>query len=68
MLVLLCALIVRDVLRPELDPVRKDGIDDDPAGGVLDGVPDRHDWSGRVGSARFASAIEADAHAVPTDG
>ena len=45
MLLFLCALIVRDVLRPQHDPVRKDGIDDDPAGGVLDGVPDRYDWS-----------------------
>ncbi|MGP4109680.1 glycosyltransferase family 87 protein [Streptomyces sp. 4N509B] len=37
----LCALIIRDVLRPEHDPVRRDGSDD-PGGGVLDGVPDRH--------------------------
>ena len=36
----LAALVVRDVLRPELDVVRRDGVDD-PAGGVLDGVPDR---------------------------
>jgi uncharacterized membrane protein len=35
----LCAVIVRDVLRPEHDPVRADGSDD-PAGGVLDGAPD----------------------------
>ncbi len=35
-----CGLIVRDVLRPEHDPVRADGVDDDPAGGVLDGAPD----------------------------
>jgi hypothetical protein len=33
------ALVVRDVLRPELDVVRQDGVDD-PAGGVLDGAPD----------------------------
>jgi uncharacterized membrane protein len=31
--------VVRDVLRPEHDPVRADGTDD-PAGGVLDGAPD----------------------------
>jgi uncharacterized membrane protein len=35
----LCALIVRDVLRPEHDLVRRDGSDD-PGGGVLDGAPD----------------------------
>ena len=36
----LAALVVRDVLRPELDVVRRDAVDD-PAGGVLDGAPDR---------------------------
>jgi uncharacterized membrane protein len=40
----LCAVIVRDILRPEQDPVRAvsaDGeADDDPAGGVLDGTDD----------------------------
>jgi uncharacterized membrane protein len=40
----LCAVIVRDILRPEHDPVRAvsaDGVsDDDPAGGVLDGAED----------------------------
>lgn len=35
----LCAVVVRDVLRPERDPVRRDGSDD-PGGGVLDGAPD----------------------------
>ncbi|MBA0052831.1 DUF2029 domain-containing protein [Streptomyces sp. AJS327] len=35
----LCALIVRDALLPEYDPVRQDGSDD-PAGGVLDRAPD----------------------------
>jgi uncharacterized membrane protein len=36
---LLGALVVRDILRPQADLVRRDG-DDDPAGGVLDGAPD----------------------------
>jgi uncharacterized membrane protein len=35
----LCGLIVREILRPELDPVRAT-YDDDPDGGVLDGAPD----------------------------
>ena len=39
-LVVFAALVVRDVLRPERDVVRAYG-DDDPAGGVLDGAPDR---------------------------
>ncbi len=34
------ALVLRDVLHPEHDVVRRDGVDD-PAGGVLDGAPDR---------------------------
>jgi uncharacterized membrane protein len=35
----LMAMVVRDILRPEYDPVRLDGSDD-PGGGVLDGAPD----------------------------
>jgi hypothetical protein len=35
----LMAMVVRDILRPEYDPVRFDGSDD-PAGGVLDNAPD----------------------------
>jgi hypothetical protein len=33
--------IVHDILRPEKDRVRASGLNDDPAGGVLDGAPDR---------------------------
>ena len=40
----IAALIVRDVLQPEHDPLRRDGADD-PIGGVLDDAPDRHSWS-----------------------
>ncbi|RKN36030.1 glycosyltransferase family 87 protein [Streptomyces hoynatensis] len=35
----LCLVVLRDVLRPEYDVVRRDGSDD-PSGGVLDGAPD----------------------------
>ncbi|MBV9487815.1 MAG: DUF2029 domain-containing protein [Frankiaceae bacterium] len=38
-LVWLMALVVRDVLVPRIDVVRRDGVDD-PAGGVLDGAAD----------------------------
>ncbi len=38
---LLCSLVVRDILRPDLDVVRAGG-EDDPAGGVLAGADDRH--------------------------
>ena len=39
-LVVVAALVVRDVLQPDRDRVRADGTDD-PMGGVLDGAPDR---------------------------
>jgi uncharacterized membrane protein len=35
----LCGLVVREIWRPELDPVRQTYADD-PDGGVLDGAPD----------------------------
>ncbi|MCM0674188.1 glycosyltransferase 87 family protein [Micromonospora phytophila] len=37
--VVLCVLVVREILRPELDPVRST-YPDDPDGGVLDAAPD----------------------------
>src|SRR5262249_1532959 len=37
---LLCVLVVKDILRPQTDVVRAGG-EDDPAGGVLAGAPDR---------------------------
>jgi len=40
MLLVIAGLVVRDVLDPGGDVVRKDG-DDDPAGGLLDDAPDR---------------------------
>jgi len=39
----LCALVIRQIYRPEFDLVRSSGLGgevDDPAGGVFDGVPD----------------------------
>jgi uncharacterized membrane protein len=38
---LLAATMVADMLHPERDRVRASGLNDDPAGGVLDGAPDR---------------------------
>lgn len=38
--VLYCIMVIRDILRPDKDPVRVDG-DDDPAGGVLDRADER---------------------------
>jgi hypothetical protein len=38
---LLAGIVVLDILHPERDRVRAAGLHDDPAGGVLDGAPDR---------------------------
>ncbi len=38
---LLCALVIRDIMRPEHDVVRGEDGADDPAGGVLNGASDR---------------------------
>ena len=66
-LLVVAALVVRDVLRPEHDVVRSGagaGVEvDDPAGGPLDGAPDR----GRRGVvARLGRPVTSDAttHAV----
>jgi uncharacterized membrane protein len=47
LLLLVCALVVREMFQPFHDVVRRDG-EDDPAGGVLDGALD---WVDRAGSA-----------------
>jgi uncharacterized membrane protein len=44
-----CAMIVRDILRPDLDPVRAGGVDD-PTGGVLDHAPDAFSLLGGTGA------------------
>jgi uncharacterized membrane protein len=38
---LLASTVVVDILQPTRDRVRASGLNDDPAGGVLDGAPDR---------------------------
>jgi hypothetical protein len=40
-LAVLASTVVADILQPARDRVRASGINDDPAGGVLDGAPDR---------------------------
>ena len=40
-LALLASTVVQDILQPERDQVRASTVHDDPAGGVVDGVPDR---------------------------
>ena len=47
LLLVFSGYIVRDILRPDRDPVRAEG-EDDPAGGVLDGAPDRRDALARA--------------------
>jgi uncharacterized membrane protein len=40
-LAVLASTVVVDILQPERDRVRASGVNDDPAGGVLDDAPDR---------------------------
>lgn len=40
LLLVYCGFVLREIWRPEVDVVRAEG-EDDPAGGVLDGAPDR---------------------------
>ncbi|TDC20913.1 DUF2029 domain-containing protein [Streptomyces sp. 8K308] len=53
----LCALVVRDVLRPEHDVVRIDGSDD-PGGGVLDGAPDMFSLAPRRPTPRATAYVD----------
>lgn len=46
-LAILASTVVADVLQPARDQVRASGRNDDPAGGVLDGAPDRLVITGR---------------------
>ncbi|WP_306325377.1 glycosyltransferase family 87 protein [Streptomyces venezuelae] len=55
----LCAMVVRDILTPEKDPVRQDGADD-PSGGVLDGAEDRVVAGRAAHPARHAAAALED--------
>ncbi|WP_330185605.1 glycosyltransferase 87 family protein [Nocardia sp. NBC_01503] len=42
--IILCALVIRQIYCPGDDPVRRDGVDD-PGGGILDRAPDpAHPW------------------------
>jgi uncharacterized membrane protein len=50
---ILCGLVVRDIWRPEFDPVRQTYADD-PDGGPFDGTPDT-EWTGR-----FRHAVRLD--------
>jgi uncharacterized membrane protein len=57
-------MIVRDILRPEHDPIRSDGVPehpDDPGGGVLDGAPDL--WGSRLYDTPTDADADADGHA-----
>ncbi|WP_333773677.1 glycosyltransferase family 87 protein [Streptomyces sp. IBSBF 3136] len=54
----LCAVVVRDILMPERDVVRRSG-DDDPSGGVLDGAEDVFVLGPAARPARHAAPVEA---------
>ncbi len=51
-------MVVRDILMPERDPVRRSG-DDDPSGGVLDGAEDVFVLGPAARPAQHAAHFEA---------
>ncbi|MCS0601695.1 glycosyltransferase 87 family protein [Streptomyces sp. LP11] len=53
----LCAVVVRDILMPERDVVRRSG-DDDPSGGVLDGAEDVFVLGAGARPARHAAGFD----------
>ncbi|MFI0816974.1 glycosyltransferase family 87 protein [Streptomyces sp. NPDC021098] len=55
----LCAMVVRDALVPDRDPVRRDGSDD-PSGGVLDRAPDVFVLGPARRTAQYEGAVLAD--------
>jgi uncharacterized membrane protein len=55
----ICGVVVRDVLRPECDPVRADGVDD-PTGGPCEGRADRPGMPWLTRGARPAPMIDRD--------
>jgi hypothetical protein len=61
-ILLLCGLVVKDILRPDTDPVWAAG-EDDPAGGVLSGAPDR--FRLRLGARRLGTAEGSPATTTP---
>ena len=60
----LCALVIRQIYRPELDLVRNHGRIDDPAGGIFDEAPDRPpDWLPK----RLRPTAKEDANTIPEE-
>jgi uncharacterized membrane protein len=59
----LCGLVIREILHPELDPVRRT-YSDDPDGGVLDGTADAR-WLSFASRRRTPPADEPAAPPVP---
>ncbi|MEU4168147.1 glycosyltransferase 87 family protein [Streptomyces sp. NPDC026665] len=57
----LCALVVRDIFRPEHDVVRRAG-DDDPSGGILDGAEDVFVLGPAAHTPRHAAHFDAVPH------
>ncbi|HET9518492.1 MAG TPA: glycosyltransferase 87 family protein [Actinoplanes sp.] len=61
---ILCGLVIREILRPELDVVRRT-YGDDPDGGVLDGAPDARWLSRLLGRSTRRSTVELPSAARP---
>ncbi len=67
--VALCAVVIRQIYRPDEDLVRRPGCLDDPGGGPFDRAPDAPPgwlpgWLRPVGPRRLAASVEADTDAA----
>ncbi|WP_031026970.1 glycosyltransferase family 87 protein [Streptomyces albus] len=60
----LCLMVVRDALRPEHDPVRRDDGSDDPGGGVLDEAPDVFTLGARTATPKLQRSTPQPARTV----
>jgi uncharacterized membrane protein len=64
----LCALVIRQIYRPELDLVRNNGQLDDPSGGVFDEAPDRlPGWLPKRLWPKSGPTVSADADGIDAD-
>jgi uncharacterized membrane protein len=56
-MVYLAVMVIRDILNPANDPIRRDGISDDPGGGTFNHAADKP-WVRRLNKARQARVRE----------
>jgi uncharacterized membrane protein len=56
-MIYLAVMVIREIVQPANDPLRRDGVTDDPGGGTFDRAPDKP-WVRRLNKARQPRARE----------